>query len=39
MAQGVTVGAFGAWVDFDEDASNVSDVDGFVLGTGISLSF
>lgn len=39
VGQGVTVGAFGAWVDFDEDASNDLDIDGFVLGTGISLGF
>ena len=39
MGKGVTVGAFGAWVDFDEDASNDVDIDGFVLGTGISLGF
>ncbi len=39
VAQGVAVSAFGAWVDFDEDASNDLDIDGFVIGTAVGLSF
>lgn len=45
LAKGVSLGAFGAYVDFDEDLSDGGagttgdDVDGFVIGTGIKLSF
>lgn len=47
LAKGVSLGAFGAYVDFDEEtgdafgpsSSGGDDVDGFVIGTGISLSF
>ncbi|MEL6197189.1 MAG: porin, partial [Pseudomonadota bacterium] len=50
LAQGVDLGIFGAYVDFDEEdavADNAGfpvviegdDVDGFVLGTGIALNF
>lgn len=48
LAKGVSLGAFGAYVDFEEDngdaAGNVGssggdDVDGFIIGTGIKISF
>lgn len=47
LAKGVSLGAFGAYVDFDEDTgdaggpnvANGDDIDGFVIGTGIKLSF
>ena len=44
LAQGVDLGAFGAYVDFDEDLNDVgeaggNDVDGFIVGTGIKISF
>ncbi len=38
VAKGVKVQAFGAWVDFEED-DNTNNVDGFVLGTGVKISF
>ncbi|MEO0622163.1 MAG: porin [Pseudomonadota bacterium] len=44
LADGVTVGVFGAYVDFDEDVSDDGtaagdDVDGFIVGGGIALEF
>jgi porin-like protein len=39
LATGVTLGVFGAYVDFDEDASNAQDIDGFVIGSGVGLSW
>ncbi|MEO1492475.1 MAG: porin [Pseudomonadota bacterium] len=47
LAKGVKLQAFGAYVDFDEDtgdaggpnAANGDDVDGFIVGTGIKISF
>lgn len=45
LAKGVDLGVFGAYVDFDEElsdgaaATGGNDVDGFIIGTGISVSF
>ncbi|MEO0428033.1 MAG: porin [Pseudomonadota bacterium] len=48
LAKGVDLSAFGAYIDFEEDngdaAGNVGvasgdDVDGFIIGTGIKISF
>jgi predicted porin len=41
LATGVTLGVFGAYVDFDDAAGGEEDgsVDGFVIGTGVNLSF
>ncbi|MEM7751087.1 MAG: porin [Pseudomonadota bacterium] len=44
LAEGVAIGAFGAYVDFDEDVSDDGsaagdDVDGFIIGGGVSLEF
>lgn len=42
LAQGVTLNAFGAYVDFEEPSSDPfgpDDVDGWVIGTGIKISF
>ncbi len=51
LAEGVDLGAFGAYVDFDEQVGdgafdnevvlnpNGDDVDGWVIGTGIKISF
>ena len=47
LAKGVAIGAFGAYVDFDEDVGDTAgnsaaqgdDVDGFVIGTGIKVNF
>ena len=44
LAQGVAVGGFAAYVDFDEDvadsgAAGGDDVDGFIIGGGIALEF
>ena len=41
LAKGVTVGAFGAYVNFDDahDGNSVNDVDGFIIGTGIAINF
>jgi outer membrane protein OmpU len=39
LAKGVTLFGFGAYVDFDEDFSNEQDVNGFVIGTGVGLSW
>ena len=47
LAKGVSLNAFGAYVDFDEETGDAGgpnvvggdDVDGFVIGTGIKLSF
>lgn len=39
LAKGVRLNGFAAYVDFDEEASNANDVSGFLVGTGIGLSF
>ncbi|MBK0400538.1 porin [Limibaculum sp. M0105] len=48
LAKGVNLGAYGAYVDFEEDAGDGSavgaltpgnDVDGFIIGTGVKISF
>ncbi|MEM6546712.1 MAG: porin [Pseudomonadota bacterium] len=43
LAKGVNVNAFGAYVDFEEDTGDAGgagdDVDGFIIGTGIKISF
>ncbi|MEL6310757.1 MAG: porin [Pseudomonadota bacterium] len=48
LAKGVDVSAFGAYVDFEEDNGDAAggvassagdDVDGFIIGTGIKISF
>jgi hypothetical protein len=39
LATGVDLGAFGGYVDFNEQANNANDFDGWVIGTGIKLSF
>ena len=38
LAKGVNIGAYGVWVDFEED-DNTNNVDGFVIGTGIKINF
>lgn len=39
LAKGVRLNGFGGYVDFDEDARNTTDADGFFIGTGIRLDF
>ncbi len=43
LAKGVSVGAFGAFVQFDEETGDAGgqgdDVDGFIIGTGVKISF
>ncbi|MEM7238995.1 MAG: porin [Pseudomonadota bacterium] len=43
LAKGVKLNAFGAYVDFQEDTGDAGgggdDVDGFIVGTGIKISF
>ncbi|MEM6932329.1 MAG: porin [Pseudomonadota bacterium] len=43
LAKGVKLNAFGAYVDFQEDTGDAGgagdDVDGFIIGTGIKISF
>lgn len=44
LAQGVDINVFGSYVDFDEDFDDAgvpggNDVDGFIIGTGVGLSF
>jgi predicted porin len=41
LAKGVKLSAFGAYVDFDDANGGTSDdsIDGFVIGTGIKISF
>ena len=45
LAKGVDLGAYGVYVDFDEDFSDGGagttgdDVDGFIIGTGVRLRF
>ncbi|MEM1298932.1 MAG: porin [Pseudomonadota bacterium] len=39
LAKGVKLGAYGAYVDFDEENGTAEDVDGFIIGTGIKLNF
>ena len=39
LAKGVRLNMFGAYVDLDAGAGPASDIDGWVIGTGIGLSF
>ena len=43
LAKGVDLGGYGAYVDFEEDVGDAGgagdDVDGFIVGTGIKISF
>lgn len=39
LAKGVRLNLFGAYVDYDAGAGPTSDRDGWVLGTGVGLSF
>jgi len=41
VAAGVSVSAYGAWVDFEDADGGISedDIDGFVIGTAVALSF
>ncbi|MEO1315544.1 MAG: porin [Pseudomonadota bacterium] len=43
VAEGVDVGIYGAYVDFEEDIGDAGgdgdDVDGFIIGTGIAIGF
>jgi predicted porin len=42
LAKGVKLSAYGAYVDFDEPSSDpggADDIDGFVIGTGVKISF
>jgi predicted porin len=41
LAKGVKLNAFGAYVDFDDASGGIeeTDFDGFVIGTGIKISF
>jgi len=41
VAAGVSVSAYGAWVDFDDANGGIDedDIDGFVIGTAVALSF
>ncbi len=39
LAQGVRLGGFGAYVEFDEECSNCQHMDGWVVGTGMALSW
>ncbi|MEM8792697.1 MAG: porin [Pseudomonadota bacterium] len=43
LAKGVDLNAFGAYVDFEEETGDAGgagdDVDGFIIGTGIKISF
>ncbi|MEM8576038.1 MAG: porin [Pseudomonadota bacterium] len=43
LAEGVDIGVFGAYIDFDEDTGDEGgggdDVDGFIIGTGIAIAF
>jgi hypothetical protein len=39
LAKGVRLNAFGAYVDYDAGNCSCEDVSGFVIGTGIGLSF
>ena len=38
LAKGVNIGAYGLFLDFDED-DNTNNVDGFVIGTGVKIKF
>ncbi|MFQ5565800.1 MAG: porin [Paracoccaceae bacterium] len=38
LAKGVNIGAYGAFVDFEED-DHEDDVDGFIIGTGVKIKF
>ncbi len=40
LGKGVKLNVFGAYVDFEEECGEgCEDVDGFVIGTGIKISF
>ena len=41
LAKGVNLGAYGAYVDFNDASAGLSDdsVDGFIIGTGIKIKF
>ncbi|MBY8976400.1 porin [Rhodobacteraceae bacterium NNCM2] len=43
LAKGVSLGAYGAYVDFEEETGDAGgsgdDVDGFIIGTGIKITF
>jgi outer membrane protein OmpU len=39
LAKGVAISAFGSYVDYNQTRSNLEDVDGFVIGTGVKLNF
>ncbi|MEM9764501.1 MAG: porin [Pseudomonadota bacterium] len=43
LAEGVDLGVYGAYVDFEEEVGDAGgsgdDVDGFIIGTGIAISF
>jgi hypothetical protein len=43
LAKGVTVNAFGGYVNFEEDmgdgGDSGDDVDGFAIGTGVKITF
>ena len=39
LAKGVRLNGFGAYVDYQAEPGTTSDADGFVIGTGIGLSF
>ena len=40
LAKGVRLNGFAAYVDFDEtNVAGDGDIDGFIIGTGVGLSF
>ncbi len=41
LAKGVNIGAYAAYVDFDDARNGTADhsVDGFIIGTGIKIKF
>lgn len=39
LAKGVRLNMFGAYVDLDSGAGPASDIDGWVIGTGIGVNF
>ena len=41
LAKGVNLGAYGAYVDFNDASGGLSDdsIDGFIIGTGIKIKF
>ncbi len=38
LAKGVNIGAYGVYVDFEED-DHTNDIDGFIIGTGVKIAF